>query len=63
LGKKYVGELSGQWKKVEITLDEFVKEGQVDVSKLNEIVFVFEQRAAAPATAGVIYVDDVAFEK
>lgn len=63
LGKKYVGEVSDSWKKVEIPLTDFVEEGRVDLSKLNEIVFVFEQRSVAPATTGAIYVDDVAFEK
>jgi hypothetical protein len=63
LGKKYVGEVTDSWKKVEIPLVEFVSEGRVDLSKLNEIVFVFEQRSVAPATTGAIYVDDVAFEK
>lgn len=62
-GKKYIGELSDKWKKVEIPLDEFSKEGAMDMTALNEIVFVFEQRAAAPATTGGVYIDDVAFEK
>ena len=63
LGKKYIGELGEKWKKIEIPLEDFVKDGRVDLSKLNEVVFVFEQRAAAPATTGAIYIDDVAFEK
>jgi len=63
LGKKYVGEVTDAWKKVEIPLSDFVNEGRVDLSKLNEIVFVFEQRATAPATTGALYIDDVAFEK
>lgn len=63
LGKKYVGEVTDKWTKVEIPLTDFVNEGRVDLTKLNEIVFVFEQRASAPATTGAVYIDDVSFEK
>ena len=62
IAKKYVGDLSTDWKKIEIPLQEFAAQG-VDLSKLNELVLVFEQRATSPSTAGAIYIDDVALEK
>jgi hypothetical protein len=62
VAKKYVGDIGKDWKKVEIGLDEFSSQG-VDLSKLNELVVVFEQRAVSPATTGAVYIDDVSFEK
>jgi hypothetical protein len=62
IGKKYVGELSENWQKIEIPLTEFSNQ-KVDLSKLNEFVVVFENRAVAPATKGAIYLDDVQLEK
>ena len=61
-GKKYIGDLTDQWTKVEIPLEEFSNQG-VDLTKLNEFVIVFEQRVASPSTAGAIYLDDVSLEK
>ena len=62
IGKKYVGDITDRWVKVEIPLQEFANQ-KVDLSKLNEFVVVFENRAVAPATKGAIYIDDVALEK
>jgi len=62
IGKKYVGDISGDWVKVEIPLTEFASQ-KVDLSKLNEFVVVFENRAVAPQVKGAIYIDDVQLEK
>lgn len=62
IAKKYVGELTGDWKKIEVPLEEIAAQG-VDLTKLNEFVVVFEQRAVSPATTGAIYIDDVMLEK
>ena len=60
--KRFVGDITDKWKKVEVPLEEFAAQ-KLDLSKLNEIVFVFEQKIAAPATTGAIYLDDIALEK
>ncbi|MCI0530541.1 MAG: hypothetical protein L0Y74_01100 [candidate division Zixibacteria bacterium] len=62
IGKKYVGDISSEWVKVEIPLTEFSNQ-KVDLSKLNEFVVVFENRAVAPQVKGAIYIDDVQLEK
>ena len=62
IGKKYIGDLTDKWTKVEIPLTEFSNQ-KVDISKLNEFVVVFENRAVAPQTKGAIYIDDVGLEK
>jgi carbohydrate binding protein with CBM11 domain len=59
-GKKYFGEITPKWTKIEMPLSEF---GKMETAKLNEIVFVFEQRAVGPQTTGAVYIDDLAFEK
>lgn len=60
VGKKYIGEIDAKWKKIEIPLKDFDK---INPTKLNEIVFVFEQRVVGPQTTGAIYIDDLAFER
>lgn len=59
VAKKYVGPVSASWTKIEVPLKEFTG---VDLKKLNEVVFIFEERTVAPATTGAIYIDDVTFE-
>jgi len=63
VGKKYIGEITDKWKKIEVPLSDFVKDGKINLNKLNEVVFVFEQRAVGPMTTGAINIDDLAFEK
>ena len=63
LAKKYIGEITDKWKKVEIPLAAFVRDGNIDLAKLNEIVVVIEHNQVGPSTAGVVYIDDLAFEK
>ncbi|MBV9462876.1 MAG: hypothetical protein JO317_01490 [Verrucomicrobiae bacterium] len=62
IAKKYIGDLKAGWTKVEIPLDDFAAQG-VDLTKLNEMTIVFEQRAASPKTVGALYLDDVTLEK
>ncbi len=62
IASHYVGEITGDWKKIEIPLSEISKAG-VDLSKLTEMTFVFEQRYASPGTVGAINIDDIALEK
>ena len=60
--RKYVGEITDKWKKIEIPLQEFASQ-KLDLAKLNEFVLVFEQKTASPSTQGAIFIDDVALEK
>jgi len=62
VGKKYIGDLTGQWTKIEVPLDTFANAG-VDLKKLNEFTVVFEQSAASPITVGAINIDDIVLEK
>lgn len=62
IAKKYIGDLSSKWTKVEIPLKEFASQG-VDLTRLNEFCLVFEQKVAAPVTIGAVNIDDVALEK
>ena len=59
-GKKYFGDITEKWKKVELPLNDF---GKISASKLNEIVFVFEQRTVGAQTTGAVFIDDLAFER
>jgi len=62
-GDYYVGEVTGEWKKIEIPMDTFAKKGGVDLSKLSEMTIVFEQKYANPGTQGSLYIDEIALEK
>ncbi|MBV9462877.1 MAG: hypothetical protein JO317_01495, partial [Verrucomicrobiae bacterium] len=61
ISKKYVESIKPQWTKISIPLSEFASQG-VDLTKLNELTIVFEQKEAAPATVGAVYVDDITLE-
>lgn len=60
VGYQYVSDISSSWGEFEIDLKDYVQQG-VDLSKLNEMVIVFEQRAASPAMEGTLFIDDVRF--
>ncbi len=57
-GAYYVEGLTKEWKKFEISLDEF---GLTDLATLKEMVIVFEDHTSNPKE-GVLYLDDVSFE-
>jgi len=60
-GQSYVTDVPSKWKKIEIPLKEFESQG-VDLTRLNEMVIVFEQRAASPGMVGAILIDNVSFQ-
>lgn len=58
-GAHYIDGIGAEWKRFEISLFDFLIS---DYSKLQEMVLVFEDHTARPKE-GVIYIDDVSFEK
>ena len=63
VGATYVDQISAMWKKFEIPLDEFVKDGNIDLTRVNEIRVVFEHKSVGLATRGAIFIDDITLEK
>ncbi len=61
LGRAYIKDIGNEWKKIELPLADYANQ-RVDLTKLNEIVLVFENAQAAPGIKGVIWVDDFKFE-
>lgn len=58
-GAHYIDGVGSEWKRFEIPLFDFLIS---DYTKLQEMVLVFEDHTARPKE-GVIYIDDVSFEK
>lgn len=58
-GAHYIDGIGSEWKRFEISLFDFLIS---DYSKLQEMVIVFEDHTARPKE-GIIYIDDISFEK
>src|SRR6185295_4023458 len=62
IGQYYIGNITPDWSRVEIPLETYVSQG-VQLAALNELVIVFENKAAMPgAVKGAIWVDDITLE-
>ncbi|MFH0880739.1 MAG: carbohydrate binding domain-containing protein [Lentisphaerota bacterium] len=61
IGRHYVSTINDDWTKIEVPLKEMTDQ-RVDLTKLNEVVFVFENAQAAPGVKGSIWIDDIKFE-
>ncbi len=60
-GRYYVEKIGDDWTKIQIPLKDIAQQ-RVDLSKLDEIVLVFEERQCRPGTKGRIWIDDFVFE-
>ncbi len=56
VGKKYITEVSSEWKKISIPFEDFL--GITDFSSMEELVIVFEDRIAT-RKVGTLYLDDI----
>ncbi|MBN1270318.1 MAG: hypothetical protein JXB04_12075 [Kiritimatiellae bacterium] len=61
IGRQYIKDLTADWKKIVLPLQTYADQG-VDLTKLNEIVVVFESSVAAPGAKGRIWIDSIAIE-
>jgi hypothetical protein len=62
IGRQYIKNITADWKKITLPLDKYASQG-VDLSKLNEMVIVFENSVASPGTQGRIWIDHIALEE
>lgn len=61
IGRYYTKDITDAWQKVEVPLKDIAAQ-KVDLTKLNELVLVFEQAQAAPGVKGVIWIDEITLE-